>query len=83
MRIIRFRLRTLMLLVVATGLALAAFDRIGRLDGLDFELLREGALIFVPFLIMLTLWLGLVIGPRMGRTAQRRHAKPPSFDELP
>ena len=67
MAIPRFRLRGLMLLVLVSGLVLGAWDQAGRLGPIDWDLVREGSIIFVPFCIMVALKLGLVIAMRARR----------------
>jgi hypothetical protein len=70
-----------MILVFISSLALAAFDQIGRLTPLDFQRMREGAPLFVPFLIMVALKLGLAVGLRARRRRSDEVANPLPPDE--
>jgi hypothetical protein len=80
----RFRIRSLMVLVFLSALALAAYDQAGRLDRLDLTRIKEGSILFVPFLIMVALKFGLVMASRAKRAASEESTRPtPPDDALP
>jgi hypothetical protein len=72
-----------MILVLVSGLALAAYDYIRRMEPLDFELIRQGAPIFIPFFILLILKFGLAIGLRARRRDSEEPMPPSTPDDAP
>jgi hypothetical protein len=62
-----FRLKSLMILVFASALACGVWVQVQRMEPLDWVLLREGSILFVPFFLMLAMKLGLVVAARARR----------------
>jgi hypothetical protein len=69
-RLLRFRLKTLMLLVLLGALGTAAWLHLSRLETND---LVEQIAILGPFLVLVILKMGLVLGVRV-RRARRNEA---------
>ncbi len=79
----RFRLRSLMVLVLLASLALAVYHQFERLDRLELQRIREGSILFVPFLIFVALKIGLVASTRARRAAPEESARPTPPDDAP
>ena len=79
MRLPRFRLAGLMLLVLLSALALAAYDQLSRLDALAWRIIGDGSVLCVPFLLMVLLKFGLVFSMR----SRRRRAESTEDEPLP
>jgi hypothetical protein len=56
-----------MILVLISGLVLAAIAQVGRMGSLDIARIKAGSILIVPFLIMILLKLGLVLTMRARR----------------
>jgi uncharacterized membrane protein YfcA len=78
-RLLRFRLRTLMLLVLLAALGTAAGLHLSRLDPEDFI---EQFAILGPFLVLVVLKMGLVIEFRL-RRARRNEPNERTLEDRP
>jgi uncharacterized membrane protein YhhN len=76
MRFFRFRLKTLMILIFVFALALGALVAVAKMDMLEWKEAKQGAVVFVPFLIMVALKLALAVGARARRGDPDAPAKP-------
>jgi hypothetical protein len=73
-----------MILVFLSSLVMAVGDQFRRMDALEWARLREGSILFVPFLTMIGLKFALVIGARTRRHASDGTTNPvPTDEELP
>ncbi len=67
MRWRRFRLRSLMILVFLAALALGVFDRVRRVEQVDWHRVREVSFLVVPVALMVILKLSLSVSYRAKR----------------
>jgi hypothetical protein len=58
-----------MVVVFLSSLVMAGFVQANRMDALDWSRLKEGSILFVPFLVMVALKFGLVVAARSRRSA--------------
>ena len=72
----RFRLKTLMILVFGFALAFGAVAEVSRMNVLEWKEAKQGAILLLPFLIMVGLKLGLVVGAQARREAPDEATKP-------
>ncbi len=77
MRRPRFRLRSLMILVLIAALGLAAAAQVARMEPVDFDEIRERLALVGAFLILVLLKLGSVFAIRARRGDPRRPGPDP------
>jgi hypothetical protein len=78
----RFRLKSLMILILLAGLTMGAGLQISRMDPDDIEDLKQRIFLLSPFLVLVLAKFGLIVAARSRRWAVEAPTKLHPVDEL-